>query len=113
MKMLSIAVALLFTVSVGSLASVPANAGTGNIASLTVNFADLDVSRPEGAVRLYERIRSAAVSLCGRFDSGAIGKEATFYACVNDTVARAVAKIDNASLYAVHDAKTGAQIPPR
>ena len=111
MKMLTTATALLFSVSLGTAASVPANAGTGNIASLTVKFVDLDVSRPEGAVRLYDRIRSAAVSVCGRFDLGAITRQADFYACVDDAIARAVAQVDSPALNAVHSMKTGAQIP--
>jgi UrcA family protein len=111
MKMLSTAVALLFSVSLGSTACLPANAGTGNSASLIVKFVDLDVSRPEGAKQLYKRIRSAAVSVCGRLDSDAISRQADFFACVEDTVARTVAKIDSPALYVVHGAKTGSQIP--
>ena len=111
MKMLSTAVALMFSVSVGIAAPVPANAGTGNSASVSVKFVDLDVSRPEGAVRLYDRIKSAAVSVCGRFYSDAIGRQANFYGCVDDAIARAVAKVDSPALYAVHNAKTVVQIP--
>jgi UrcA family protein len=109
MKMLNSAVVLLFSVSLGNIACLPANAGNG--ASLSVKFVDLDVSRPEGAEQLYKRIRSAAVSVCGRLDSDAIGRQADFFACVDDAVARTVAKVDSPALYVVHGAKIRAQIP--
>ena len=60
MKMLATATAILFNVSLGSALSVPANADTSDIPSVTVKFADLDISRPAGATKLYGRIHGAA-----------------------------------------------------
>jgi len=111
MKMLTTATALLFSVSLGGAVSAPANADTGDIPSVAVKFADLDISRPEGAARLYGRIKTAATMVCSSFDRSGLAAQANFKTCVSDAIARAVAKVDSPSLYAVYGAKTGAPIP--
>ena len=111
MKMVITATAILFSFSLAGAASIQANADTGDVPSVTVKFADLDISRPEGAERLYGRIKTAAISVCSSFERGNLASQANFKACVSDAVARAVAKVDSPSLYAVYGAKTGARIP--
>jgi len=54
-----IASALLSTV-VSSFVVTPATAGTMDPPTLTVKFAELDVSQPRDAAILYSRIRTAA-----------------------------------------------------
>ena len=111
MKRLTTATALLLSFTLGSAASVPANADTGTIPSVTVKFADLDISRPEGAAQLYGRIKTAAYSVCSSFEGRDLAAQANFKACINDALARAVATVDSPALYAVYRAKTGAPIP--
>jgi UrcA family protein len=113
MKMLTIATTLLFSVSLGSALSVSASAETGDIPSVMVKFADLDISSPDGATRLYSRIQRAANSVCSPFDRRGVTAQANFRACVSDAIGRAVAKVGSSSLNAVYSAKTGATVRTR
>jgi UrcA family protein len=113
MKMLAAATALLFNVSLGSALSVPASADTGDIPSVTVKFADLDISRPAGATKLYGRIQGAAKLVCSAYDRSDFAAQANFKACVSDAIGRAVAKVESPALNMVYRAKTGAIVPTR
>jgi UrcA family protein len=108
MKMLATATAFLFSVSLGNALSVPAIADTGDIPSVTVIFADLDISSPDGAAKLYSRIQGAANSVCTAYDRSGFAMQANFKACVSDAVGRAVAKVSSPALNAVYRTKTGA-----
>jgi UrcA family protein len=75
--------------------------------SLTVKFADLNLSSPAGALALYDRIRSAAVSACSYYW---FAHDADQARCEHDAIANAVAKINRPALLAVYNAKNKA--PP-
>ena len=113
MKMLATATALLFNVSLGSALSVPASADTGDIPSVTVKFADLDISRPVDATKLYGRIQGAANRVCSAHDRSNFAAQANFKACVRDAIGRAVAKVQSPALTMVYRARTGAIVPIR
>jgi len=113
MKMLATATALLFNVSLGSGLSVPASADASDIPSVTVKFADLDISRPAGAAKLYGRIQGAANVVCSAYDHSGFNAQANFKACVGDAVGRAVAKVGSPTLNMVYRARTGAIVPTR
>ena len=113
MKMLATATALLFNVSLGSALSVPASADASDIPSVTVNFADLDISRPAGATKLYGRIQGAANLVCSAYDHSSLTAQANFKACVSDAIGRAVAKVESPALNMVYRAQTGAIVPTR
>ena len=113
MKMLATATALLFNVSFGCALSIPTRADTSDIPSVTVKFADLDVSRPAGATKLYGRIQGAANLVCSAHDRSNFTAQANFKACVKDAIGRAVAKVESPALNMVYRAKTGAIVPTR
>jgi UrcA family protein len=113
MKMLATATALLFNVALGSGLSVPASADASDIPSVTVKFADLDISRPAGATKLYGRIQGAANVVCSAYDHSGFTTQANFKACVSDAIGRAVAKVESPALNMVYRAKTGAMVPTR
>jgi UrcA family protein len=69
---------------------------------ITVKYADLNVASPSGAVVLYERIRTAAKSACAYFWFETDADEAR---CVQNTVAKAVTKVNQPALSAVYSAK--------
>jgi UrcA family protein len=71
-------------------------------ASVTVKYADLNIATPSGALVFYERIRAAAKSACSYFLFETGADEAR---CVHDTIARAVAKVNQPALSAVFNAK--------
>lgn len=98
---------------VSGFAVKPAHADSFDVPQVTVKFADLDISRPAGAARLYGRIKTAATMVCSSFDRSGLAAQVNFKACVSDAIARAVAKVDSPSLYAVYSAKTGKGVPMR
>ena len=69
--------------------------------SSLVHYSDLNLNQPRDVVRLYTRITVAADKLCGpRSLTGAYYKAADYASCYSDTVAQAVARVDNPSLSA-------------
>jgi UrcA family protein len=105
---LSVAAALMWP-------AVPANAGRidgavtvmSSVPSITVSYAELDISKPRGLEVLYSRIQRAAKMVCG-FDYSiqelSRGRQAN--ACYKSAVDNAVRQIDRPTLTALHRAKT-------
>jgi UrcA family protein len=77
-------------------------------ASITVKYADLDIASPAGALVLYERIRAAAQSACSYFWFKTDADEAR---CVHNTIANAVAKVNEPALSSVYNAKHKTSAP--
>jgi UrcA family protein len=60
-----------------------------------VSLAGLDLSTPEGARAAYERIKSTAERLCFQLsNTRKIDDQAVYYACVIDTLADTVRRIN-------------------
>ena len=95
---------LIATAIFGALASSfsAVSAADPNSASVTVKYADLNIASPSGARVLYERIRVAAHTACSYFWFKTAAHEAR---CVQNTIAEAVAKVNEPALSAVYDAK--------
>ena len=85
-----------------------ANAADPSSASITVKFADLDIASPSGARVLYERIRAAAQSACSYFWFKTDADEAR---CLQNTIAKAVTKVNQPALSAIYDAKYKTSAP--
>jgi UrcA family protein len=77
---------------------------------VTVHFADLDVSHPEGAAVLYRRIRSAAKQVCYPIQSLGYYSTQQAESCMEKAIADAVNTVNRPALYAVFSAKRAA--PP-
>ena len=77
-------------------------------AGVPVKFADLNISSPSGALVLYGRIRAAAQSACSYFWFKTDADEAR---CVQNTIAKAVTKVNQPALSAVYDAKYKTSAP--
>lgn len=71
-----------------------AQAGDDTGRSLTVQFADLDLDKPQGAASLYARIRMAARSVCEDLRSAGAKQAAQYKACVEFAISNAVARVD-------------------
>jgi len=66
-----------------------------------VNFRDLDVTTPQGAQVLFQRMRDAASRVCSdpRLDSWPdSGQHQQYIQCVNNALADAIATIDRPAL---------------
>jgi UrcA family protein len=73
---------------------------------LTVKFADLSLSDPRGALRLYSRINTAANAVCRPLDidQDNITARRLMEGCVHDAIAGAVSRIGQPGLYAAYNA---------
>jgi UrcA family protein len=73
--------------------------GTGSaapgaaIAQEKVSYADLNLSRPEGAARLYRRIERAAAKVCVTPNDRQLSNRARRDSCIEQAIARAVAAV--------------------
>jgi UrcA family protein len=77
-----------------------------NVLSVVVHFADLDLSRSEGATVLYQRLKGAAEAVCAPLDDSNLSRHMSFKACVQTAISTAVAKVDQRALTAYYEAKT-------
>jgi UrcA family protein len=67
--------------------------------SSLVRFGDLNLNRPRDVAKLYNRIALVADKVCGpRSLTGSYSKSADYASCYADTLARAVAHVDQPSL---------------
>jgi len=78
-----------------------------NPPSLTVQFADLDISGTAGARVLYRRLQHAAETVCAPLDDRNLALHLRFNQCVQTAINTAVAKVDRPALTAYHEAHTG------
>jgi UrcA family protein len=87
--------------------------GTANVKSATseyltyvVRFADLDVSKMEGAKTLYARLGFAAKIVCAPLDSAGSWGEVKHRTCMNKAIADAVASVNSPLLSQYHQFRT-------
>jgi UrcA family protein len=75
--------------------------------SITIGYAELDISKPQGLAVLYTRIKSAARSVCG-FDHSPkeLARGRVSKACYQTAVEDAVRQINRPTLTALHRAKS-------
>ena len=67
--------------------------------SLTVQFADLDLSKDAGAATLFNRIKGAAKRVCSTHSDGTTLREKQKYAaCIEFALSNAVARVDRPEL---------------
>jgi UrcA family protein len=87
----------IFALAVASLAAGAASAQTpvsGDVAKVVVRYADLDITREEGAVVLARRINLAAHAICGSEPTPKdISAFFRYRACVNDSAEAAVHEV--------------------
>ncbi|MBV8306502.1 MAG: UrcA family protein [Gammaproteobacteria bacterium] len=80
----------------GASADSPAAART-----VTVNYRDLNLSTIDGAITLYQRLKSAARTVCDEPISGVAAYQ-EWRSCYDAAIADAVTKVNNPLLTAVH-----------
>jgi UrcA family protein len=69
-----------------------------SLPSKTVRYGDLDISRPEGAKVLYQRIRAAARDVCELSIGGDPVLHIAQRACLDTAIDNAVRKVDAPAL---------------
>lgn len=92
--------------------SVPTHAGgsVGGVRSVTVRYAELDLSKPQGVEALYLRIRGAAKRVCTADYSTAIRDQVSWRNCYQDAIERAVRQVNVPTLTALHRARTSSAL---
>jgi UrcA family protein len=105
-----IASAILGVLAAGVASVSTAAEGTEALQTI-VKYGDLNVSTPQGAAALYNRIRVAADGVCWPLDHGDIASKAHVAACVRKAIAGAVTSVDQPALTAVYNAKYGQPLP--
>jgi UrcA family protein len=82
--------------------------------SQTVQFADLDLNKPDGARTLFNRIKGAAKSVCSAHSQGKSPAEQQRYkACLEFAVSNAVARVDEPMLTDYVAARTRQKSPAK
>jgi UrcA family protein len=76
-----------------------------------VKYGDLNVSSASGATTLYNRIRVAAQNVCHPLDNRDFASQKLLAACVHEAMSNAVKEIDQPTLSAIYNAKTGTSKP--
>jgi UrcA family protein len=76
-----------------------------DVPSIVVHFGDLDLARSEGVTVLYQRLRSAAETLCAPLDDRGVARHMSFKACVQSAMSTAVARVDRPALTAYYEAR--------
>jgi UrcA family protein len=75
---------------------------------VVVHFADLDLSRSQGAAVLYHRLRAAAETVCAPIDDRDLGSYVRFKECVQSALSTAVAEVDRPALTEYYSARASA-----
>ncbi|HEV7431942.1 MAG TPA: UrcA family protein [Steroidobacteraceae bacterium] len=85
----------------------------GDVRQVVVQFGDLNLSNPQGAVALYRRIAAAANDVCGAHDVTVrtFGYRASVDACVHKAISGAVTKVGRTELVAIYNAKYHQPVP--
>jgi UrcA family protein len=110
MKTLNFLASVLF-VSIAAMTPVHADGVHGDAKSLTVQFADLDLSKPEGAITLFGRIKGAARSVCSSLNGRTIRQKQEYAACVDFALSNTVARVDRPVLTEYFASKSSKEKP--
>ncbi len=112
-RLRTVIAATLFGAVAAGFAALPAIADNSDVPHMTVKFGDLNISNPQGAAVLYDRIRDAANSVCGQeYSSGGIDILLK-RVCIEKAIEGAVTKVNAPALSALYSGKTGKEVPTR
>ena len=106
-------VAAILTSLISSFSAVCNAADPTDVRTTIVKYADLDLSTPQGAASLYNRIRFASETVCSPSGQGDLAAMTRSQKCVKEAIAGAVAKVNQPALSAVYAAKYGVLQPAK
>jgi UrcA family protein len=106
-QMKTIAIILATAALSLSVLSVAQASGSDEIASVTVRFADLDLTRSDGLSSLYTRLSQAANSVCRDDSEKGVLVQQRYRVCMDQAIKGAVAKIDQPAFSDYVARKTG------
>ena len=94
---------MIFALALGS--QLTQAAAPQDVHFVDVHFADLDLTRSEGAAMLYQRLAGAARTVCASLDARDLASQMRFKGCVETAIGSAVAKVDRPALTAYYRAQ--------
>jgi UrcA family protein len=109
----SLIAAAALSALISSFGAVCNAAESTGVPTTIVKFADLDISTPQGAAALYNRIRVASEGVCSPLDRGDLAASLRWKACVKQAIAGAVTKVNRPVLSAVFATKYGELQPAK
>jgi UrcA family protein len=83
-----------------------AQSGPEEVSQVRVHYSDLDLEQPEGARRLYRRIKSAAQEVCHMQLGADLRLLQMQKRCMSNAVSRAVDQVQSAQLRALYSSDT-------
>jgi UrcA family protein len=104
---MNVKVTRMGAVALAGIAALFVGAATANeqpsqAPSVVVNYADLAIAHPDGASRLYQRIVSAAESVCPAAEPRQLGPFQQHVACTVRAVQRAIQQIGSPQLTRIY-----------
>ena len=79
----------------------------------TVRFAQLDLMQPAAAEQLYRKLRATAKQVCEPVNGGLVRQKHEYHSCVTETLANAVAEVNQPLLTNMYDANNGSLLSSR
>lgn len=73
---------------------------------INVKYDPVAAATPAGAAALYKRIEGAAAKVCERYESRELARHAVWQKCYAQTIASAVASVQQPALTALHASRT-------
>jgi UrcA family protein len=107
----SLVTTAIFGVLALSFATLSSASDSSDAPEAAVQYSDLTVSTSGGATALYGRIRAAAEGLCSPLSHGDLSSKMHRDACVSQSIAAAVSKVNQGALFAVYNAKNARPLP--
>jgi UrcA family protein len=100
------AIVLGFSATIASANTSSSQSVYYGVNQYTVRFADLDLSKLDGAAVLYHRLNQAAAIVCSPLDSKGLAMTAQHRACVDHAIAGAVASVGRPMLSQYYESRT-------
>jgi UrcA family protein len=98
-------IALALAIGAASLIADVATAGEADGVSTVVTYRDLDPSRAPDAQRLYARLKYASKQVCSSYEGRGLQMWRQRDACLDEALTRAVEKVNEPQLTALHAAE--------
>lgn len=81
-------------IALGFATTTVANADPQTPETLTVQFGDLDLNKPQGVDALFKRIRNAAESVCNHYEGRTLLEKRLYSECVDTALSTAITRVD-------------------
>ena len=104
--------ATIFAALTSSIATVSIASDSPDALQVKVKYGDLNVSTVSGAGTLYNRIRSAADTVCRPFkpsNNADLAARGAFTACMQKAMSNAINEVNEPALFTVANAKNGSK----